>query len=345
MTTTKTFSAEELEKLLDSHNINTVDKSDDMSIDTQMLSEEFIKKFACIMFTDGSCIGKRQGTKFGGSGIYIHSTNNDKSYNKYNSINIFEKLPQEKIIYINSNSANDSVILYSGDTNKEDFIYRCSEDNCNKVAYSYKSINKSISNIVCGDHKLEESIIFSKYTLFHPTNIRAEGNAILIALRTIKYIIQQKIEGNKKNSVKGLVNYLNSSISNSLNDFDYNEVFIAELSKDKNEVDIIKDEFLIVSDSKFWLDLITVWIRGWVQKRTIMERKNSDIILEILDTYNYITLNNYVVKFKHIRGHQDSKKENGEPVELNFYHKGNILADKLATHASQSKDNKITVII
>lgn len=343
MAVTKTFSSDELEKLLDSH--NTESKSDEISIDSEMLSEDFIKKFAAIMFTDGSCIGKRQGTKFGGSGIYIHSTNDNKNYNKYNSINIFEKLPQEKIIYINSNSQNDSIILYSGDINKEDFLYRCSEDNCNKVAYSYKSVDKSINNIVCGDHKLEESIIFSKYTIFHPTNIRAEGNAILIALRTIKYIIQQNIEGNKKNSVKGLGNFLNTQISNSLNDFDYNEVFFAETGTDENGVNIIKDEFLIVSDSKFWLDLITNWIKKWVQKRTIMDRKNSDIILEILDTYNWITLNNYVVKFKHIKGHQDSKKENGENVKLNFYHRGNILADKLATHASQSKDNKVTVII
>jgi ribonuclease HI len=333
MTESKTFSVEELEKLLDSHNINNTNK--DIEIENDMLSETVIKSFAAIMFTDGSCIGKRQGTKFGGSGIYIHSTNNNKNYNKYNSINIFEKLPQEKILYTKSDS---SIILYSGDINKEDFKYRCCKDNCNKIAYSYIS-NKNIGNvneIVCSDHKNEDSIIFSRYTLFYPTNIRSEGNAILLALRTIKYML------NNKNKKGNLETYLSSQVSNCLNSSDYNEIFTAEENKDE---DIIKDEFLIVSDSKFWIDLITVWIKGWVEKRSIMDRKNSDIILEILDVHNWIILNNAIVKFKHIKGHQDSKKENGKSVELNFYHKGNILADKLATHASQSKDNKITVVV
>lgn len=329
MAESKTFSVEELEKLLDSNNIN-----DKKEVEDDMLSESTIKSFSAILFTDGSCIGKRQGTKFGGSGIYIHSTNNKEKFNNYNSINIFEKLPQEKIIYTESNS---SIVLYSGDTNGRNFNYRCREDNCNKVAYSYTN-NQNIGNIneiVCSDHKNENSVIFSKYTLFHPTNIRAEGNAILIALRVIKFML---IDKNKKCNLE---KYLSSHINNHLNNFDYNEIFMADESKD----DVIKDEFLIVSDSKFWIDLITLWMKGWTEKRSIMDKKNSDIILEILNVYNWIILNNSNVRFKHVRGHQDSKKENGQSVELNFYHKGNILADKLATHASQSKDNKITVII
>lgn len=339
MTESKTFSVDDLEKLLDSNNGNNGNNGNkEVEIEDDMLADSVIKSFSAIVFTDGSCIGKRQGTKFGGSGIYIHSTNNNKKYRKYNSINIFEKLPQEKILY---NKHDSSIILYSGDTNGVDFKYRCCEENCNKIAYSYIS-NQDIGNcnrIVCSDHKSESSIIFSKYTLFHPTNIRSEGNAILIALRTIKFMIEGK---NKRCKLE---NYLSSQVSNYLNNFDYNEIFTANAGESENKTSNIVDEFLIVSDSKFWIDLITIWLKGWVVKRSIMERKNSDIILEILDVHNWIILNKSIVKFKHIKGHQDSKKENGKSVELNFYHKGNILADKLATHASQSKDNKITVII
>jgi ribonuclease HI len=339
MAESKTFSVDDLEKLLDSNNGNNGDR--EVEIEDDMLADSVIKSFSVILFTDGSCIGKRQGTKFGGSGIYIHSTNNNKKYSKYNSINIFEKLPQEKILY---NKNDSSIILYSGDTNRVDFKYRCCEENCNKIAYSYKykqdigNRNISEKDIVCSDHKSESSIIFSKYTLFHPTNIRSEGNAILIALRTIKFMIEGK---NNKNKRCDLEKYLSSQVSNYLNNFDYNEIFTADIESENKEY----DEFLIVSDSKFWIDLITIWLKGWVTKRSIMERKNSDIILEILDVHNWIILNKATVKFKHIKGHQDSKKENGKSIELNFYHKGNILADKLATHASQSKDNKITVIL
>lgn len=310
---------EELNKLLDSG--NTVEDEEKIDI----YSEDYINSFNCIMFTDGSCIGKRQGTKFGGSGIYLHSANKSEYYSKWNSYKIFEKPPQEEILI---KSIKSNKILFMG--NKESTeIYTCGEDDCTSIGYSVYN-----NKLYCSRHKKEEGESVHTYEQFQPTNIRAEGTAILTALKTILYMNSKK-ECSAKKVKKWLID---ESIYEKLK-----EIKMMDMDCMKVEVCVeeeSKNKYMIVSDSKFWIDLITKWLPGWLSKRTFMDKKNSDIIVKMATILNMIREADCHVKFLHINGHQDKKDKS----EINFYHKGNILADKLATHASKVKDSGMTVL-
>ncbi len=313
------MSEEELNKLLDSSEETNTDNID-------IYSDIYINSFKSIIFTDGSCIGKRTGTKFGGSGVYIHSSHIEQKYNKWNSYKIFEKPPQEEVLIKDYVSKK---IIFLGDRQSEEcYKYICFIDDCNSIGYALED-----DKLMCSRHKTESSIIKFNYEQFQPTNIRSEGNAILLALKTILYIDNVENEISSKKLKKHLT-YSSTKKLYNISTLDLTEIkFEDVISGDSNE-------HLIVSDSKFWIELITKWMSGWVSKRVIMEKKNIDIILKILITLNEMMEKGHRVKFQHINGHQD-KKQN---ADINFYHKGNILADKLATHASKSKDNKLSVI-
>lgn len=285
--------------------------------------EEYIKEWDIIAFTDGSCIGKRQGAKFGGSGVYLHSTKESK----YSGIKILKKQIGETILYL-STKENKIVSEYN---NIENFIHICDDENCNKVSYTHD--NK------CSKHKKENSIVVAKYFTYNPTNIRAEGFAILFALRSVISIFKNNFTKKIKRSI--LKTDINNEIQNiknididRLNLFNYDNV-------------IMKSDFhnytgkkvMIVSDSLFWIDLITKWLSNWISKRSVEERKNIDIILLILNALKDCKENNIYIFFQHIEGHKDKKGG-----DVNIYHKGNIIADKLATHASSNEENNLIVI-
>lgn len=322
------MSEEELDKLLNTH--TDKDTNNVKLGDIDILSEDYINSFKSIIFTDGSCIGKRKGTKFGGSGVYIHSIDE-----VYNSLKIFEKIQQEEVVIIEE--ITNKILFLGSKENTAYLSYICNEQECSSIGYS---INKSNNLKLCSRHKTEDCVNIYKYELFSPTNIRAEGNAILIALNYILYNITNN-EGklSKKKIKKNILEQLENSDIYNINILDLDTWKYEDKIFKENENNYL-NKFLIVSDSKFWIDLVETWLSGWAKKRTITEKKNIDIIFKILDILYKLSKLDCYIQFMHINGHQDKKKDS----DINFYHKGNILADKLATHASQSKDNKLYVL-
>jgi len=314
-----------------------LDNNDSGHSDYNMDSEEFINKWDLILFTDGSCIGKKKSNKFGGSGVYIHSYKNSD----WNSVKIIYKLIQEQV-FIYDSSSEDKKIKVPGLSIYDDITkkYICEEEDCLKIGYNKRDDN----HLYCGSHKKETDSVIMGYQTYSPTNIRAEGIAILLAL-------------------KAILKYLNSDGKSSCSSIKSGIEEISDLSKDEiidcgiynmNNTDVVTKDlskcmqednyrFMIVSDSKFWIDLISTWLNGWINKRTVIERKNIDIIVEI----NYVLTKikshekKTTIFMNHVGGHSDKKiKEE----ELTFYQKGNVLSDKLATHASASALEKIAVL-
>jgi hypothetical protein len=99
-------------------------------------------------------------------------------------------------------------------------------------------------------------------------------------------------------------------------------------------------KFLIVTDSEFWINVITKWSNNWIKKKLYMDKKNLDIILYINYYLYLLNTNNILIDFKFIRGHADKNKNE----ELDIYQKGNIIADKLANIGKESLDLNIKLI-
>lgn len=78
-------------------------------------------------------------------------------------------------------------------------------------------------------------------------------------------------------------------------------------------------ECTIYSDSQFWINVITVWAKGWEQngwKKKGGEIKNLDIVQEVYPLYHASN-----AKLEWVRGHADDEN--------------NILADEWANKARQ----------
>lgn len=262
---------------------------DQLIEDSQKPKEVDFSKFGIIAFTDGSCIGK--GEKSGGSGVYFHAPSHDDLH----QIKILEHLPKSELLYMDL--AN--TIIFNG--NETDFEMYCDSPNCINIGYASAPGGKR----ACSKHKLKESKIIATYVKHPPTNIRAEGKAIILAINAVinKLKSQSKLD---QPSIDGV------------------NITSLELHDHQSE-----DKLLIVTDSKFWIDLVTEWLAGWIAKRKIMERANIDLIVKILIARNQLAELGVKLEFLHVYGHQDKKKEN-----LSFQEKGNVIADKLATHAS-----------
>lgn len=241
-----------------------------------------------IAFTDGSCISKKG--KSGGSGVYFHS-----KISELHQIKILEHMPKSELLYMGL----DNEIIFNG--NEIDFSEYCFEEDCTNIGYA-----KVEDMLACSKHKNKDSKVVATYIRHIPTNIRAEGNAILLAIRA-------------------MVNMMNSESKTKTQDINGVKVTSLKLTTPG----AINRRMLIITDSKFWIDSIRDWLPGWIANRKLMERKNIDIISKLILSINQLTDLGVGLDFLHVRGHQDSKKE-----ELSFQEKGNVIADKLATHAS-----------
>ena len=86
----------------------------------------------------------------------------------------------------------------------------------------------------------------------------------------------------------------------------------------------------IVTDSKFWMDVIQKWMAGWVRKNQLLEKKNPDLLLWL---YYFLTLmdhNNMKLELIHVRSHQKgARTEHADD---------NDIADLLATSAAALPD-------
>ena len=244
--------------------------------------------FDIVAFTDGSCIGKK--IKSAGSGVYFHSKSTE-----LNQIKILEKMPSSEILYLDLCNK----IIYSGD--EINFDRFCSEEDCVSIGYASAG-----TGLACSKHKREGSKVVATYVRYSPTNIRAEGNAILLAINAVANFFK----GESKTKRQDMIGTTITSLQ------------IENLAARNYSM-------LIVTDSKFWVAAIQSWIPSWIQNRKLMEHKNVDIIAKLISSKNELARLGVHLELAHVYGHQDSKKK-----DLSFQEKGNVLADKLATHAS-----------
>lgn len=94
-------------------------------------------------------------------------------------------------------------------------------------------------------------------------------------------------------------------------------------------------KLVIITDSRFGIDLVTKWMDGWKNKgwRKADGKPPANIDL-VMDLDKEIEKVDYVITMKHINSHQ-SAPSNKESKEYFFWH-GNNKADILATTAAKS---------
>ena len=278
-------------------------------------SDEYIKSFELLMFTDGSSTGggKYKKKVAGGSGIFIYSNN------KFNNTKILKKIDDEVIICLDKTN-NISHYSLNGD---QKYQILCKEQNCNNIGYCGTD-----NNLYCSEHKQGNMVVKKTYYSYSPTNIRAEGFAILYSIMFIKIVYIDGITNKKR---------LYESMKNIDKMKSFSQLKKVNFSK---PIDENTKKFLIVTDSEFWINVITKWTNGWIYKNAIMDKKNIDIILLINHYMNLIHDTNNIVMFQHIKGHSDNNKD----IELNIYQKGNVLADKLAVHAGGMQTYEVTMM-
>lgn len=308
-------------------NYNKSSKTNSVHIND--LNSEYLNSFELIFFSDGSCVGQTTKNKSksniklnGGFGIYLYCHSNEKKYYKHHNTKIVKKMSNDKFIY---NLLNYDIYYYNiiKQNNTNSILY-CNNEQCNKYGL-YNNENLDIYH--CEEHKLSNSKVINNCILYDITNIRSEGFGILYSLIYIKILMIDKIT--------------NRNIINRKIEFDLQLLNIKDNIK---QIDLKKDnkyKFMIVSDSLFWINVITVWMNSWIKNKKLLDYKNIDLLVYINYYMNILYENNINIIFKHIKGHSDKKVK---AEDLNMYQRGNILADKLANYGNQLSNNDIKII-
>jgi len=278
-------------------------------------SNEFLNKYNLIIFTDGACSGngKKDKPNHTGFGMYVLCNNDKSSYFNFNDTKIIKKIDKDLLFY---NKNNYDLIYYNLTCNDSKII------TCNHTDCTYYAIYNSS---YCKIHKQDSMQLNIQYYQYSATNIRSEGYAILYTLIYIKIINIDKIKD--KNEI--LEHFKIDKIKNIKK-----ELKALQLTKKSN------NKYLIVTDSEFWINVITKWMNGWINKNLIYDKKNLDIILYINYYYTMLINNNIEINFKHIKGHSDKDKT----ATLNLYQRGNVMADKLANLAKKNTNLNIKIV-
>ncbi len=284
------------------------------------LDTNYLNSFNLIMFTDGSCSGNGKDTSKGGFGLYIYNNNPHSEYYSHNDTKIIKKIDKDVLFY-----KKDSLdIIYYNQINNNKSIITCKNQDCTNLG--------TYDIGYCKTHKENKMCLTNYYFAYSVTNIRAEGYGILYALMYIKTLEIDNIK-NKKNMQKNIKFDTIGNIKNSLK--------VMNLRKEST------NKFLIVTDSEFWINVITKWMNSWINKNKILvnndnkPRANVDIILYMNYYLNILIENNIQIVFKHIKGHSDSKIKK---EDLNLYQRGNVMADKLATISHESTSLQLRII-
>lgn len=170
---------------------------------------------------------------------------------------------------------------------------------------------------------------------YKPTNIRAEGFAILYVMIIYKYKFLDD-------------ETINISL---LNKHKYPQDISYIIKKNELKIKnkkIEKQKIIIYTDSKFWIQTITTWMPNWIEKKTFLydpnqkrDRPNIDLLLYLNYYYKLLSQNNIDVEFIHVKAHQDQKKN----AKLDEYAIGNIFVDKIAGDAINNSDTKFKLYI
>jgi len=273
-------------------------------------------KYELLIFTDGAHERVKKRSSFG---IYIQCKDKNSNLFQYNETKIIKKITKDNLLYNINNKCINYHSLFKN-TNNDTCIF----DNCNY--YAIYANNKNDNGEYCKIHKNDEMIQTMTFYNYEPTNIRAEGLAIVYALMYVKFII---IDNIKK---LDLVDHFNTfQFSNN----------ILEFTEYKLPVVTSNYTFYqIITDSEFWINVITKWSNNWIKQKNILEKKNIDIIYYINILLNELLDNNIIIHFKFIRGHSD---KNNKDNKFSIYQKGNIIADKLANIAKENINNNVKI--
>ncbi len=276
-------------------------------------SDDFkLNDYNLIIFTDGAYERVKKRSSFG---IYITSKNKNSKYYKYHDTKIIKKLDKDLFIYhLYLKKIAYHTVYYNTISN-----YKCKETNCKYIAVYGDDIN----NGYCKIHKNEDMKLNYSYYSYDPTNIRSEGFAILYTLIFIKFICIDNID-NKKDIIDNL-NNINTEHTLTYNIINHN--------KSHNNTN-----FLLVTDSEFWINVITKWCNNWITKNITLDKKNCDLIFYINYYLNLLQENNINIHFQFVKGHADKHSD-----DLSFFQKGNVIADKLANIAKESNNYQVKV--
>jgi ribonuclease HI len=272
-----------------------------------------------LIFSDGAFERVKKRSSFG---IYVFNENKDSEFYKYNNSKIIKKIDKDLIFYNN----NTFDIVYYNYIDNNNCNIKCIHDSCNFYAI-YNNKNETIGKY-CKVHKNDDMSLIVNYFAYDATNIRAEGLGILYSLIYIKLIALNKLVD--KNEILSKLNL--KKINN-----------IHDSLKVINKLNIneYKNKFLIVTDSEFWINVITKWSNNWIKKKLYMEKKNLDIIIYINYYLSLLNNNKILINFQFVRGHADKKNNNNT---LDIFQKGNIMADKLANIGKENTDLSVKLI-
>lgn len=157
---------------------------------------------------------------------------------------------------------------------------------------------------------------------FPITNIRMEGLAIIATmfLYAEKFVYQKNIV----------------SPTDHLNQYFLKQEHSLKLNYSENELNQYKSSecqsFEIVTDSKFWMQVIETWLPGWVRKGILPQKANPDLLLILYYLITLFEQNKVKVNFTHVRSHQKGKRSH--------HADGNDVADVLATSSVRNKDTR-----
>ncbi len=88
----------------------------------------------------------------------------------------------------------------------------------------------------------------------------------------------------------------------------------------------------IVSDSQFWINVITSWMPTWIRKGILLEKKNPDILLMLQHYVKWYKDNDVKIDFIFVRSHQKGQRS--------FHADDNDVVDILAKDAASNSSSK-----
>jgi ribonuclease HI len=295
---------------------NLINESFNKSLNLEKnTNQDNLIKYELCLFTDGAHERVKKRSSFG---IYIICKDKEHHLYKFNKTKIIKKINKDCILY---NIKNNQIIYHSlFDQSIND---KCKYENCNY--YAIYTNNENDIGEYCKIHKQDQMIQSIEFKNYDPTNIRAEGLALIYALIYLKIIlIDNNLEQDK----------IIESINNI--QFEKSEFKFREYIDPNNPKEYKYYQF--ITDSEFWINVITKWSNNWIKQNIVLEKKNIDLIYYINYLLNLLYDNKIIIHFKFIKAHADKNQtdKNNEKIKYTFYQKGNIMADKLANIAKEN---------
>ncbi len=159
---------------------------------------------------------------------------------------------------------------------------------------------------------------------FPVTNIRMEGYAILTSLFLYSEFIKNQTD---IVNTPNLADYMNKS--------KLKKISTIEQYYNKGDLKITDNYSVtihIITDSEFWINVITKWMPNWIKKKILLSKKNPDILLYLYYYTSFLNDNGIDVKYIHVKSHQTKNRT--------YHADGNDVADVLATSSANNENYK-----